>query len=192
MQTAAEFEQQSLTAWVMQEFRDMITGFRETLEPLIPRLEPAFNMLDAQIAAFMADGHTEQLRLQELIESKPDQETEPAPNPDQTMIAESVEPSTAIAFYGPIDAPVDYIPEVEFFTPDGFLLDLDTSKGINLPDLTITPIDGGIYESELTILQPALDTVQFLQDQVPSPIQTVGNELYNRLTGLPDAERGTA
>lgn len=189
MQAARDFEQQSLTAWVFQELSNLVTGFRNELEPILPRVEKSFDPLDAEIAAFVAEGQAIQTRLQELIEATETKQHEPQPVPDQTMIAELPPADTPVLFYSP-KVEQDFVPEIEFFNEHGDLLNVDTSKGIDLPDLTVDPRDGGTYESEIALIQPAFDLIDLVQNQVPAPIQSVGNDLYDKLTGTtPDANR---
>lgn len=184
MHAATDYEQQSLTAWAYQELKDMVVGFRHQLEPLLPTTDQPPTAFDLDVAKFIADGHTEQTRIQHLIDqlSIPEQEPEaPQPFPDQTMVAQVdtiVIPSVYVTM---VDA--GYVPEVGLLTEEGFLLDIDTSKGLDLPDLTIDPRDGGDYSTEVAYVQPVLDTVQFVQDQVPSPIQSTANTIYDKITG---------
>lgn len=185
MQAATELEtQSSITAWAYHELANLVTGFRDMLEPILPRPVESFNMLDAQIAAFIAEGQQAQARIKELIEAvdNPAPQEPTAPIPDQTMIAETQQPTAPLAFYGSADSAM--LPDVKVFDENGFLLNIDTSKGIDVPDLTIDPRDGGNYASEIPLVDSALEVVQLLQDQVPAPIQTAGNDLYNSIAGM--------
>lgn len=179
-----EREQMSLQAWAFNELQSLQVGFRNQLEPILPVPKIAFSLLDAEIATFIAEGQREQARLQEIIESIDEKNTESVEQVDIMQQAETPNLQTnEVFFYNGTERNIEMLPDVTFFNKEGFVLDVDTSDGIDLPDLTLDPRDGGTYTSEIPLVQQALDVVQLLQDQVPAPIQTVGNEIYNKITG---------
>lgn len=179
--TVEEIERLSITEWAYAEIKNLFEHGREKLEPLLPRVESGFNLFDAEIARFIADGQVEQARLEQLIEAIGQEQPEPEPVVEETMIAKQPEPVV-------IDG-VTYIPVIADkplleigMTEEGRLL-LDTTGSIDLPDLTIDPRNGGEYTSEIPVIQQVLDVVQLVQDQVPAPIQSVANELFNNVVG---------
>lgn len=180
-----EKEQMSLQAWAFGELQSLQVGFRSQLEPILPVPKIAFSVLDAEIATFIAEGQREQARLQEIIEELESKE----PNTESVEVqpAQQAEmpnlQTNEIFFYNPAESNIEMLPDVTVFDKEGPLLGVDTSDGIDLPNLTFDPRDGGQYESEIPLVQNAFDLVQLVQDQVPAPIQTAGNELYNKLTG---------
>lgn len=186
METAetTETEQMSLQEWAFNEFQSLQVGFRSQLEPILPVPKIAFSVLDAEIATFIAEGQREQDRLQEIIDDLTKQEPESAQANEFVQKAEETGASEGTNFfYSPAESNIEMLPEVTVLNNDGLLLGVDTSDGIDLPDLTIDPRNGGQYESEIPLVQNVLDLVQLAQDQVPAPIQTAGNELYNKITG---------
>lgn len=177
MAEAENMERQSLTEWAYQELKDLFTS-GEKLEPLLPRIESEFDLLDAEIAAFIAEGQAEQARLQELIDAIGQEEPQPEPVVQETMVAQPEPIFINGVTYVPVLA--DKAPIEISMTDEGRIL-LDTTGSIDLPNLTIDPRDGGEYTSEVQIVQNALDLVQLLQDQVPAPIQTALNETYDSI-----------
>lgn len=182
-----EQEQMSLQAWAFNEIQSLQVGFRSQLEPILPVPKIAFSVLDAEIATFIAEGQREQARLQEIIDDLNKQEPDSA---DATEFVQKSETSGtnegANFFYSTQESNIEMLPDVTVFDDSGMLLGVDTSDGIDLPDLTIDPRDGGTYESEIPLAQQVFDIVQLVQDQVPAPIKTVGNEIGNKITGSED------
>lgn len=173
---------QGLVAWAFSELQTLMGGFRYELEPMLPQVTQSFNLLDAQISAFIAEGQQEQKRIQVMIEELEDRQLEQfVAVPDQTTIAQDVVPSAPLSLVGSLEDDYNMVPDVQVLDENGFLLNLDTSKGINLPDTTIDPRDGGTYTSEIPLADDALQIVQLLQDQVPTPIQSLGNTTYNAI-----------
>lgn len=176
-----ESQPQSLTAWAFAELRSLEVGFRQLLEPVIPRRQVEFDILDAEITQFISEGHREVSRIESLIEEIRQREEEPAAQ-SQTVVKE---PELQANEFRVISDTPDFgmAPSIQVLNDEGTLVDIDTSNGLDLPDLTIDPRNGGDYYSEIESVQQVLDIVQLVQDQVPAPIQSVGNELYNKITG---------
>lgn len=184
-----EIERLSLTAWAFEELRELFSG-NETLEPILPRVESSFDVLDAEIALFIAQGQQEQARLQEMIDriGEPKEQDEASVGEmavaAPTVPAASEKPADTGFFYTAQDFEMELLPDVTIGGgEDAPLLGIDTSNGIDLPDLTFDPRNGGEYSSEIEAVQTALDVLQLVQDQVPAPIQTAGNEIYNKIAG---------
>ncbi|HEX4843185.1 MAG TPA: hypothetical protein VFV57_05900 [Limnobacter sp.] len=84
-------------------------------------------------------------------------------------------------------------PSEAFYNSQQRQMDVDFQGGtvfvdsgpLDLPDLVIDPRDGGNYHSENAVLQSILDSVQTLQDWVPTPIQSMATDTYNGLTTEP-------
>lgn len=178
--TVEEIERLNIAEWAYMELKDLFQHGREKLEPLLPRVESSFNLFDAEVAQFIAEGVQEQARLEQMIEAVGQEQPEPEPVVQETMIAQ---PEPIV-----IDG-VTYVPVITDkplleigMTEEGRLL-LDTTGSIDLPDLTIDPRNGGEYTSEIAAIQQVLDVVQLVQDQVPAPIQSVPNELFNNVVG---------
>lgn len=187
MSAVNEAETQTLTSWAYNEFRDMVTGFRDMLDPILPPVSQSFNLLDAEIAQFIAQGQIEQSRLQEIIESSQPIEQETIQTDLPTMIASNAIADSDGFFYTPKNGELSEMPTLTF--NEKGQLSLDTTKSINLPDLTFDPRDGGQYTSEIPVVQATLDQIQFVQDQVPAPIQSTGTDIYNAVIGYkPNAE----
>lgn len=186
MAEAAQYEQhhQTVASWAFEEFVRLETGFRQTLEPIYPTPK-GFDIVDAQIADIVAQGELEKAFIDELLtalEARTEAvESEVVNVPTIEAQQSEVEPSVQNeAASVPMDT---VVPDVQVMREDGTLLAIDTSEGIDLPNLTIDPRDGGTYESEIEAIDPALELLQAVQDQVPAPIQSAGNDLYNNITG---------
>lgn len=196
MAEAEKYEQQHHTVaqWAVSELLRIETGFRQMLEPIYPQPK-GFNIVDAQIADIVAQGELEHTRLSELIEQIESRLEAPEPHTSQGAVV--YESSSNNENLTEVDSVVDtftspeFVPEVEVMRDDGTLLAIDTSEGVDLPDLTIDPRNGGTYESEIEAIEPALEVLQAIQDQVPAPIQTAGNDLYNQITGTQKPDDNT-
>lgn len=71
---------QSLAEWVIADFVSQPTGFRDMLEPILPRPKIEFSLLDAEIAQFIYEGQAEHARLQEIIDSIGKEPEQPSDN----------------------------------------------------------------------------------------------------------------
>lgn len=179
---AIENEKPLLQAWAFAELQTLDFGLRNQLEPILPAPKIAFSVLDAEIATFIAEGQREQARLQEIIDDLESKELDiqsVGTQPDQQSETSNLQ-TNEIFFYNVSESKMEMLPDVTI--QDGGIL-IDTTNGVDLPDLTFDPRNGGQYESEIPLVQNAFDLVQLVQDQVPAPIQTAGNELYNKITG---------
>lgn len=174
----------SLQAWAYEELKSLFDGARETLEPLLPRLGQQFSILDAEIATFIAEGQQMQEQLQTIIDNIGQREIT-----NEAMLAEPAfiqvpEAPPVVVINGVPYTPVatEKAPLEIGMTDEGRVL-LDTSGGIDLPDMTVDPRNGGEYSSELEVVQAILDLVQVTQDQVPIPIQAAASDTYNNILG---------
>lgn len=193
MTAVDELEQQTLQAWAFSEFVEMTTGFRVELEPILPMPQPTFSIIDSEIANFVAQGQIIQARLQQEIDSigQREERVEQFDSPTTTPISTTSPADAEGFFYSVTESEKEVFPELTMTEEGRFKL--DTSKGIDLPDVTFDPRDGGTYESEIPAVQEVFDVAQLVQDQVPQPIQSTGTDLYNTAIGFkPDADhRGT-
>lgn len=181
MSAVDELERHPITTWAYDQLADMTTGFRNLLDPILPRVESTFDALDAEIARFIIEGRAEIARLDALIEgSTPSFEIQD----EQTISFAQIQPSPpdSIVLNGVTYVAQDKKPVEIGMTEEGRLL-LDTTGSIDLPNLVVDPRDGGTYTAEIPVIQSVLDIIQEAQDQVPAPIQTTANELYDTLSG---------
>lgn len=192
MEEAETFEAQhsEVAKWALSEFMSLETGFRKMLDPIYPQPK-VFDIVDAQIADIIAQGELEKKAIAEAIEQIEVRQEQLSSEAVTTQGATIDESSIMYAnltevnntFNGSFDGIGDMTPEVEVINEDGVLLSLDTSDGVDLPNVTVDPRNGGTYESEIETAQDVFDVIQQGQDQVPEPIQTKGNDLYNQITG---------
>lgn len=178
MSAITEVENNPIGVWAYNEIASLQTGSRQILEPILPHVYTSFDLIDAQIAEFITNGYTEQARIVELIdEVNAEIETLSSP-PELPTPPQDLQPTmlTGTEMHDHTVADVDL-----FFMENDKLLFLDTHD--KLPELVLDPRDGGNYTSEIPAVQAALDVLQAVQDQIPTPIQSTANDIYDKLTG---------
>lgn len=83
-----EIEKPALTQWAFAELQEAFSKGPESLDPILTRVAAGFDLMDAEIAAFIAQGQQEQARLEQLIEAIGQEQPQRVPVVQETMLAQ--------------------------------------------------------------------------------------------------------